>query len=247
MKRLALLLAAVCTMMALSGGTALAAPVIAAHGTTNPIAWGLKSMQWGSVWVQSDDATAYAEVKVLSSKGVVATLYRGALGARPANAAGKRMFPAWNGKGADGKYLPTGVYNYRITLSSGGQVAVATGQFGVSRLRFTIEGNGTLDQPSTYSRYLYAGRTYTYHRVYLPAEGRFAGVFWCYAPNATADLFTQGWIYTVQASDNPPVWAGTNADTFITPKAGQYYWDLCAGDENLTVSNGAKIQLTVVQ
>jgi hypothetical protein len=164
--------AIVVAVVAATVGTAQAAPTIVAHKASNPLAWGLKSLQWTWFSVKTDSASAasWARVQVLSSKGVVATVYNGPLVLRAADAQGYRAFPAWNGKGADGAYLPTGNYAYRIQLTSGGVTTSASGPISVSRSRWTIDSRAGADY---YTRYCYAGAADAYIQAWSDGDDSF--------------------------------------------------------------------------
>jgi hypothetical protein len=140
----------------LATGSALAAPpAITEHGILNPVAWGIASMQTTRVFAKTDTAGAWARIDVLDYRGVVRTLYDG-----PAAAPGSRTWSRlFDGRGADGRMLPTGNYNYRIRITKGGATTSVSGLLPVSRNRFSI----TTDRDvSMLSRYLYAGLTRVY-------------------------------------------------------------------------------------
>ena len=159
MRRIALGMLVVALAWSLSA-TALAAPTLTASGATNPVAWGIKSLQWTAFWAKSGTPNAWAAVQVLSTSGVVATVYNGSLANRPTDSGGRTIFPAWNGKDASGRYLATGNYRYRIQLSQGGLTVSASGPIAVSRNRWTLDtrtGGGRVNK-----RYVYTGPMWLY-------------------------------------------------------------------------------------
>ena len=167
MRRIALPFLVVAFALGLTA-TALAAPTVLAYGASNPVAWAVSSLQQTTFFVKSPAVGAYTRVEVLSHSGVVAVVYAGALGNRPLDSAGRRTFPAWNGKDAAGRYLPTGNYAYRIRLTQGGLGTTVSGVLAVSRARWTIDSrNGG----PLYKKFLFAGPVWLYFTGWTAAAG----------------------------------------------------------------------------
>ena len=119
------------------GGTALAAPAITAFGKTSGIDINYPSQQTARVYMVTSTGGTWVVIDVLSSRGVVRRLYSGA----GASASTRLWTGPWNGTDARGKYLPTGNYVYRITVTKGGHASTARG---VIRVCTKIVGNGMI-------------------------------------------------------------------------------------------------------
>jgi hypothetical protein len=100
----------------------------------------------------------------MSSSGVAATIYDGPLAPRR-TASGSYTFPAWNGRGPSGAYLPTGNYNYRIRLTKAGATGSASARLVVARNLFTMTTSNNTDH---FIRYVYAGPTRLYFKGTTP-------------------------------------------------------------------------------
>jgi hypothetical protein len=159
MRRLALGIVTV-AMMACLTAPAHGAPAISASGATNPVAWGIASLQWTHFWVKTSTPDAWAIVWIASSRGVERTLYNGPLAARPVDSGGRTIFPSWNGKGDVGGYLATGNYQYWIELSKGGVATHVSGPIAVSKSRWTLDTRSV--GTTVNKRYLYAGPMWLY-------------------------------------------------------------------------------------
>jgi hypothetical protein len=215
---------------------------VTGSGVSNPIAWGLKSGQWSTIWCGSDDAASWASVQILSSKGVVKTIYSGPLNKRPWDSSGHYTFPQWNGKDAGGRYLATGNYRYRITLSQAGAQVTTSGPIAVSRLRFTMHGSGAYKQQPAFHRYLYKGTVMFYYRALVPhgntnvrIEMWDATGYWRFADSWTHDGATADWTWTV-------------GGRFSASANGFQDWYLSATSDSAgKVANGALLEVTVMQ
>jgi hypothetical protein len=122
-KRLLVVVLVAIAMAFVLAGTALAAPAITTYGKTNGIDINYKSKQSARIYVVTDTGGTWVAIDVLNSKGVVRHLYSGA----GASASAYLWTKPWNGTDAQGKYLPTGNYKYRITVTKGSYSATARG------------------------------------------------------------------------------------------------------------------------
>lgn len=120
--------------VALMAGTAYAAPVVTNAKFSNPVAYELKSLLTTRFTCDVDTAGTWGRLDILGASGIVKTIYNGPL------VQGTNWFPLWNGLDASGKRLPSASYDWRLTVSKGGESTVVTGKITVSKIHFFIKG-----------------------------------------------------------------------------------------------------------
>ena len=220
-------------------------PSINVYGVSNPVTWGMETGQWATIWCSSDATDSAALVEVLSSKGVVATVYDGGLWERPVDPLGHFTFPAWDGKDGSGKYLPSGNYQYRIRLTYRGASTEARGELGVFRLRFVIQGTGSVLKPATFKRYLYQGPVLVSYRVLAAPGTTYVGI----TSVPKLDDGDASWeipVYTITGGS--PEWTATSSWARSARRSGMVVWTLFAtSDQEFRKSNGSVVQVTVTQ
>jgi hypothetical protein len=167
MKRASILVAAIVVWLAIGAAPAMAAPNIMQSGLTRTtLAWGLASQRYTQAWIEVEEPGYWLKVDVMSSAGIVKTLYDG-----PGStvAFGEFWVPTWNGKDYRGRYLPNGQYIVRMRATKAGQAAEARHIVRVCRSWFVIQGT----PQATMRRYLYGGWADVWWSVANP--GIFAG------------------------------------------------------------------------
>lgn len=151
------------TVLAAALSLALASPAVAAPKATeaaftNPVAYELKSLLSTRFYCTVDTAGTWAVLDVFSADGIVKTVYSGPIAA--ANT--KTYFPAWDGKDYLGRRLPSASYEWRLTLSKGGQSSVTRGKITVSRITFFVKGEGSTEGMDLQNRYMLPGNANIY-------------------------------------------------------------------------------------
>lgn len=104
--------------------------------SSNPIAYNLASLRSTRFSASVNTPNVWAELVVVNPKGGNITIFKGTI----AGANSIVWFPQWNGKMPNGKLLPTASYDWRLTVTKGGQSAVAKGKIIVSRICFSMKG-----------------------------------------------------------------------------------------------------------
>jgi len=138
--------------------SAVAAPVITEAKFTNPVAYELKSLLTTRMYCTVDTPGVWATLTVSNYKGVVKTVYSGAI-----PTANQRFWmPTWNGMDASGARLPTGVYNWTLTVAKGTTKTTTTGKIAISKINFNVSGVAAAQQAVKASRYMVAGPAYLY-------------------------------------------------------------------------------------
>jgi hypothetical protein len=242
-RKLVVFVALVALIVAGTASVAFAAPGITSHGVTNQVAWGLKSMQYTYFYAGIVPSNAWVKLEILSSKGVVAKVYEGAVNKLGKDSIGRYWSPRWYGKDKNGKILPTGVYNYKWTVSSAGSSVTRKGNIAVSRVWWTITGAGTTSAPAAFERYLYGGTTRAYYRTYSAETTRtYMSV------SATWKSGSQNFADHDTLNLTAGVWSPTVSKSFTAPISHSYLWMLIAAKaSDHDQLNGSKVQVTVMQ
>jgi hypothetical protein len=222
---------------------AYAVPSITSHGISGNVAWGLKSMQYAYFFAGVTPSNAWVKLEILNSKGVVATVYQGAVSKLGKDKLGRYWSPRWYGKDKSGKILPTGVYNYRWTVASAGSSVTRKGNISVSRVRFSIGGAGTSSAPAAFERFLYKGSTRVYYRAYSAETTRTYT-----AITATWKAGTQDFAARTTLNLTGGVWSPLVLKVFNAPINHSYLWMLIAAKaSDHDQLNGSRLQVTVMQ
>lgn len=147
----------VCACLFASAAGAYAAPGVTQARFLNPVAYELKSLLSTRFTCNVDTAGTWGKLDVMGANGIVKTIYSGPL------VAGTNWFPLWTGLDAAGRRLPSASYDWRLTVSKGGQSTVVRGKITVSRIHFAIAGQGGYLQQTYYSRYMAPGPANIYY------------------------------------------------------------------------------------
>lgn len=139
--------------------TAFAAPGVTNAKFSNPVAYELKSLLSTRFTCDVDTPGTWGRLDILGANGVVKTVYNGPL------TQGTNWFPLWNGYGANGKRLPSASYDWRLTVTKGGESTIVRGKLTVSKIHFVISGQADPDTPYFYSRYMMPGNANVYSRI----------------------------------------------------------------------------------
>jgi hypothetical protein len=243
LRKLVVFAALVALIVAGTASVAFAAPDITSHNVTNQIAWGLKSMQYAYFYAGVTPSTSWVKLEILNSKGVVKKIYDGPVNKLGKDPSGRYWSPRWYGKDNSGRMLPTGVYNYRWTATSGGSSVSRKGTVAVSRVWFSLMDSGTTRNPAAYERYLYAGPVRVYYRTYSAETTRTymaVSAAWKSGSQTFADRNT--------LNLTGGIWSATITKSFTAPLAHSYLWLLVAAKaSDHDQLNGSKVQITVMQ
>jgi len=153
-----LFVAALACSLLIGVTTAVAAPVITEAKFTNPVAYELKSLLTTRMYCTVDTPGVWATLTVSNYKGVVKTVYSGAI-----PTANQRFWmPPWNGMDASGARLPTGVYNWTLTVAKGTTRTTTTGKIAISKINFNVSATLGDEQSTSFSRYMVPGPAFIY-------------------------------------------------------------------------------------
>lgn len=227
----ALLVLAMFTVALFVGvATAAAAPVVKEAAFTNPVAYELKSLLTTRFYCTVDTPGSWATLTVSNSKGVVKTLYSGAI-----NTTSRTYFPAWNGLDSAGKRLPTASYDWKLTITKGGSTTVKTGKITVSKVQFFLKGDytpsGNLPPTplafmfATYDRYMIDAPVNIYYRVGSKSAGSLT---------TSVQFKADPMFYRQSFSTALPAGKAVNATKYLhnpyPPKKGTYKFMMSTGD-----------------
>lgn len=213
--------------------TAFAAPGVTNAKFSNPVAYELKSLLSTRFTCDVDTPGTWGRLDILGANGVVKTVYNGPL------TQGTNWFPLWNGYGANGKRLPSASYDWRLTVTKGGESTVVRGKLTVSKIHFVVQGRLTDLGEESYSRYMVPGS---------------ANIYWQFTNNSWVDSL---YFYLYAPSGTNVGWAYVDFDENETLK-GTWYLRKEPGNDTLiyergmhdfeiSVANDVTFYMTVIQ
>jgi hypothetical protein len=161
MKRLLVVAAAAACILfaAVSPAFALTVKTL---GSTNPVAYDIKSLQSTRFYAAADQPNCYAVLKVKTASGYI-TIYKGALGTATS-------YFSWRGLSADGHRLPSAVYDYTLTVNKGTASATKSGKISVSKIWFTFSGRSVALATVKHRGYMKAGNANVYVSANSPTK-----------------------------------------------------------------------------
>lgn len=157
-RRILVVLALAAAMTFAFTTSALAAPGVTNAKFSNPIAYELKSGLYTRFTCDVNTPGTWGRLDILGANGVVKTVYSGPM------VQGTNWLPLWNGLDSSGRRLPSASYEWRLTVSKGGEVTTVNGKLIVCKVCFTVKGtvsDGRLDV----QRYMIPGTVNIYYTL----------------------------------------------------------------------------------
>jgi hypothetical protein len=122
----------------------------------NIIAYDMASLRTAPFRASTDTTGAAVELRVKTPSGVK-LLYKGTM----SKANGAVSLGIWNGMGADGKRMPTGLYDWTLKMSTSGGTTTVTGKVRITRTYYMFTGESAAELKS-FSSKLNAGPVNVY-------------------------------------------------------------------------------------
>lgn len=148
-----------CAFALVFAASAYAAPGVTNAKFSNPVAYELKSLLSTRFTCDVNTSGTWGKLDIMGANGIVKTVYSGPL------TAGTNWFPLWNGMDASGKRLPSASYDWRLTVTKGGESTVVRGKITVSKIHFIVKGRLQDLGIAYYDRYMIPGNANIYFQA----------------------------------------------------------------------------------